>query len=224
MPAKSDNFTFLTASAVLVAEPHNPAIINPDFLRNKGIVPAEWVSAPDPICTPAFAHVAYRNGLSVLVDPGRCTFAEMLNDTPKDVYLAHLCAKEYAKVIEYNYSALGLNWRVGFAPENPSNWLKDRFFRPGEWRNILTITSFSFSMSAPGSARSVTCNITLQESPQTSQESVAPVTMFLDCNFDVDLKGVSEKTKRISDIFERGKEFESFLIQLIDEYLVKNLS
>jgi len=223
MPAKSDNFTFLTASAVLVAEPHNPAIINPDFLRNKGIVPAEWVSAPDSICTPAFAHVAYRNGLSVLVDPGRCTFAEMLNDAPKDVYLAHLCADEYAKKIEYNYSALGLNWQVGFAHPKPNGWLKNRFFRPGKWRNDMKPTSFAFSIPAPGSA---TCNFALQTIPQTSQASFTSTAtaLVLDCNFHFDLKGISEKTARISDITTHGKDYQSFLVKSIDKYMVKNLS
>lgn len=223
MPAKSDKFTFLTASAVLVAEPHNPAIINPDFLRNKGIVPAEWVPGPDPICTPAFAHITYRNGLSVLVDPGRCTFAEMLDATPRDSYLAHQCAGEYAKNLEYNYSALGLNWQVGFAHPKPTDWLKSRFFRPGKWRGNMKPTSFAFSIPAPGSA---TCNFTLQAIPQTPRASFASTTstLMLDCNCHFDLRSVSEKTARMSDILARGKEYESFLVRSIDKYLLKNLS
>lgn len=186
-------------------------------------MPAKWVSAPDPICTPAFAHVAYRNGLSVLIDPGRCTFAEMLNDAPKDVYLAHLCADEYAKKIEYNYSALGLNWQVGFAPHNPAHWLKSRFFRPGKWRNNMKLTAFNFSIPAPSSA---ICNFALQAVSQTPQASFTSttVTLMLDCNFHFDLKGISEKIARMTDILVRGKEYESFLVQSIDKYLIKNLS
>lgn len=223
MPAKSDNFTFLTASAVLVAELHNPAIINPDFLRNKGIVPAEWETAPDSIGTPAFAQIIYRNGLSVLADPGRCTFAEMLSEAPKDAYLAYLCAGEYAKKIEYNYSAVGLNWQVGFARPKPADWLKSRFLRPGKWRNDMKPSSFAFSIPAPGSA---TCNLALQAMPQTIQASFTSTTatLMLDCNFHFNLKGISEKTTRMSDILARGKEYESFLVQSIDKYLVKNLS
>lgn len=223
MPAKSDKFTFLTASAVLVAEPHNPAIINPDFLRNKGIVPAEWVPGPDPICTLAFAHIVYRNGLTVLADPGRCTFAEALNATPRDSYLAHQCAMEYAKNIEYNYSALGLNWQVGFSFPKPADWLKSRFLRPGKWRNDMKPSSFAFSIPAPGAA---ICNFTLQTVQQISQASFtsSPVTLMLDCNFHFNLKGISEKTARMSDILARGKEYESFLVQSIDKYLIKSLS
>lgn len=223
MPAKSDNFTFLTASAVLVAEPHNPAIINPDFLRNKGIVPAEWESAPDPICTPAFAQIAYRNGLHILVDPGRCTFSETLNGESKDVYLAHHCAREYANNIEYNYIALGLNWQVGFAHPESSDWLKNRFFRPGKWRSGMKPTSFAFSVPAPGSA---VCNFTLQTMSKAPQAifTSSSVTLMLDCNFHFDLKDVAEKTARMSDILARGKECESFLVQSIDKYLIKSLS
>ena len=225
MPAKSDNFTFLTASAVLVAEPHNPAIINPDFLRNKGIVPAEWAPAPDFICTRAFFRATYRNRLSVLAEPGRCIFEEVASDTYDGDYLVHRCAKEYAKALEYNYSALGLNWQVGFgfAFPKPTDWLKSRFFRPGKWQGGMKPTSFAFSVPAPGSA---VCNFTLQTMSQTSQASLASTsaTLMLDCNFHFDLKGISEKTARMSDILARGKEYESFLVQSIDKYLVNNLS
>jgi len=223
MPAKSTKFTFLTASAVLVAEPHNPAIINPDFLKNQGIVPAEWVLAPGTICTPAFTQITYRNGLSVLADPGRCTFVEMLDAAPKDFYLAHQCAGEYAKKIEYNYSALGLNWQVGFAHPKPTGWLKSRFFRPGKWRGNMKPTSLAFSIPAPGSA---TCNFTLQTASQTAQANFTSITatLMLDCNCHFDLRSVSEKTARMSDILARGKEYESFLSQSIDKYLIKNLS
>jgi len=220
MPARSDTFTFLTASAVLVAEPHNPAIINPDFLRNKGIVPAEWEPEPNIVCTPAVAHIAYREKLSVLVEPSRCIFEEATSDAPKGEYLVHQCAEEYAKKLKYNYSALGLNWQVGLAPDNPSNWLKGRFFRPGEWRNNMALTSFAFSTPAPDSA---VCNFTLRVLPQPTQASFEPIAMVLDCNFHFDLKGVLEKTARISDILAHRQEQESFLVQSIDKYLIKDL-
>jgi len=221
MPARSDTFTFLTASVVLVAEPHNPAIINPDFLRNKGIVPAEWEPEPDIVCTSAVAHIAYREKLSVLAEPSRCIFEEAASDAPKGKYLVHQCAGEYVKRLNYDYSAIGLNWRVGLAPDNPSNWLKNRFFRPGKWRNNMALTSFAFSIPAPGSA--AVCNFALQATPQLSQTSSTKITMVLDCNFHFDLKGVSEKTARISDILVQGKEQESFLVQSIDKYLIKDL-
>lgn len=223
MPAKSDKFTFLTASVVLVAEPHNPAIINPDFLRGRGVVPAEWEPGPDPVCTPIFAQISYRNGLSVLAEPGRCVFEEAANDAHDGDYLVHRCAKEYAKALEYNYSALGMNWHVGFAFPKPADWLKNRFFRPGKWRNDMKPVSFVFSIPAP---RSATCNFTLQVMPQAHQASLASTvaTLILGCNFHFDLKGVSEKTTRMSDILSRGKEYESLLVQSIDKYLVNNLS
>jgi len=223
MPAKSTKFTFLTASAVLVAEPHNPAIINPDFLKNREIVPAELALAPGTICTPAFAQITYHNGLSVWVDHDRCIFAEMLGATRRDFYLAHQCAEEYAKKLEYNYNALGLNWQVVLAPPNPADWLKNRFFRPGKWRNDMKLSSFAFSIPAPGAT---TCNFTLQTAPQTAQANFTSITatLMLECNCHFDLRGVSEKTARISDILARGKEYESFLSQSIDKYLVKSLS
>lgn len=220
-PSVPSNFIILTTSVVLVAEPHNPAIISPDFLRNKGIVPAEWVPSPDPVCTPAFTHVDYPNKLSILVDPGRCTFGEVVNGAPKGDYLVHQCAREYAKQIEYNYSALGMNWQVGLVHDNPSDWLKNRFFRPGAWQNDLGLTSIAFSAPAPGSA---ICNFTLQAVPQPPQANLTQINTVLNCNFHFELKGISEKTARISDILTKGKDYESFLAQSIAKYLVEDLA
>ena len=173
----------------------------------------------------SYAHrwlprITYRERLSILAEPGRCIFEEAASDASKGEYFVHQCAKEYAKKLKYNYSALGLNWQVSLAPDNPSNWLKGRFFRPGEWQNNMALTSFAFSIPAPDSA---VCNFTLRVLPQPPQASFEPITIALDCNFHFDLKGVSEKTARISDILVQGKECKSFLVQSIEKYLIKDL-
>src|SRR4051794_1104305 len=62
---------WLKASVVVAAREHNPTILHPAFLVAQEIVPPDWELAKDPICTPAFAIVTYRNGITFSVEGSR---------------------------------------------------------------------------------------------------------------------------------------------------------
>jgi len=57
-------------SVVLIGEANNPTILNPDFLRLH-VVGSERQLKEPPICTPVFARVSYRDGISVQSEPNR---------------------------------------------------------------------------------------------------------------------------------------------------------
>ena len=208
----NNTFTVAGASVVLVAEAQNPTMINPDFLINKGIVPAKWEHTSS-ISKPLFAHITYQSGLSVLVDQNRCVFEEKAGDTPEVKYQVHECARKYAESLEYNYLALGMNWRVILVHTNPDAWLKNRFLKPGEWQKDLNPTAIAFSIPGPDSA---TCNFALQIGQQSP--------LFLDCNLDFQLQEIPEKTKQISSILQDLQKHESFLRQNLIRYFEDDLT
>lgn len=63
----------LEFSVVVVANDHNPTILNPDFLERQQIVPQTWGwKVADPaITTPPFAMVVYDSGVTVSVEPNK---------------------------------------------------------------------------------------------------------------------------------------------------------
>ena len=213
-------FTVTGVSVVLVAEAQNPVMINPDFLKNSEIVPAEWEHTSS-ISTSPFAHIIYQRGLAVLVDQNRCIFEEKKASTSEAEYQVYECTRKYAEKLEYIYLALGMNWHVTLGHANPDAWSKDRFLRPGEWQRDLNPSTIAFSIPGPDSA---TCNFTLQigqPSPQTNSEQ--PL-LLLNCNLDFQLQNVQEKTERISSILQDLQKHESFLRQELIKYFQDDLT
>ena len=212
-------FTVAGVSVVLVAEAQNPVIINPDFLKNSEIVPAEWEHTSS-ISTPPFAHITYQNGLSVVVEQNRCIFEEKRRDTSESGYLVYECARRYAERLEYNYLALGMNWDLTLFHADPDEWSKNRFLRPGEWQKELNPTTIAFSVPGPDSA---ICNFTLQIR-QPFRADIMSHPLLLDCNLDFRLQNIPEKTERISSILQDLQKHESFLRQELIKYFEDDLT
>ena len=59
------------SSCVVVADLHNPSILNPDWLSRMKIVDAERETAEPITVTPAFARCAYSNDVEIALDPGK---------------------------------------------------------------------------------------------------------------------------------------------------------
>jgi len=65
------NIDLVQFSIIVVANDHNPSLINPDFLERTGIVDAAWAwkRGTDAISTPAFATLSYDAGVTITVEP-----------------------------------------------------------------------------------------------------------------------------------------------------------
>jgi len=216
----NDSITVAAVSVVLVAESQNPAIINPDFMKNNSIVPPEWEVQPPAILLPPLAQILYQSRVSATVDQNRCTFEQAIGGAFKDKYHVHECAVNYAKKLEYNYISLGLNWQLIIDQINPDEWLKNRFLRSGKWLNSLKPTAIAFSISGKDSA---TCNFTLRTGQEVPPDLVgAPI--FLSCNIHFELENLPNKAKRITNILKNWKNHQDFLTTALKKYFKEDLA
>jgi len=134
MKSNNKQFRLLEFSTVLVANDHNPTIINPDFLRINHIVEGEWKVMDAPVSTPAFSRVAYENGLSITVDPNRLNIVDASGDMSVPDSSAIRFAQNYVKVLPHiRYKAVGFNIRVFYEKENPDKAIKAKFLQDGPW-------------------------------------------------------------------------------------------
>ena len=71
-------------SIVLVANDHNPSLINPDFLERTGIIDKEWGWKPkgDLITTPPFATVPYDSGVTITVETNKLQVVDQSGAIP----------------------------------------------------------------------------------------------------------------------------------------------
>ena len=102
-------------SVVLVATSNNPSIINPDFLITNGIVEASWPIQENPVTTPVFAQIVYKNGLVVRADPERVVFAQSAPATSLSNIICPRMAEQYARIVPHvPYRAVGINPKLYF--------------------------------------------------------------------------------------------------------------
>ena len=213
---QNESFKVINVSAVLVANQHNPTIMNQDFLKSKEIVKPEWETA-DLLVTNLFARIVYSNGISFTVDPNRCAIDEKVDGEFKSSYEAHGCARRYAEVLEHiPYTAFGLNWDLQMPNEEPSNWLKDRFLRPAEWQSDMEPKALTFSCTQ-GSA---IYNFAIGVQQSTGHESL----VTLQCNIHFDLQDSPHKAAEISNAVQNLKEHQDSLQKILDRCLIGSTS
>ena len=116
-----------SVSVVVTAEYHNPSILNPDFLKSREIVPAEW-SVAETLTTPQMSVVKYKNGVAWTVDQLRLTVTEECGPAFGDHYKSHDLVTAYLERLPYvPYRGLGLNCQVSILRNDPQRWLVKRF-------------------------------------------------------------------------------------------------
>ena len=132
-----DNSTakVIHASVVLVSPtPIDPQSIRPEALSDAGIVPGNWVATAG-ISMPIVAQTQYQNGFTILAEGNRCIFQEPIGGDLRETYEVHTLAKRYVsatKLVAYN--AIGLNWLLDAAVDNPNLWLRKKLM--GDAKNF----------------------------------------------------------------------------------------
>jgi hypothetical protein len=121
----------INTSVVVIANEHNPTVLNPDFLNNTGIVLKEWdwALSESPITTPAFSSVKYNSGISITVEPGKLQIMDELVSNPVDSKYVEV-AKKYIAVLEHvQYKAIGVNFDGVISMEAAKEFVKQHFLR-----------------------------------------------------------------------------------------------
>jgi hypothetical protein len=130
------NIIHFEFSVVVVANDHNPTILNPDFLERQGIVQEGWgwkVTGPV-ITTPPFATVSYDSGVTVSVESHRLQVIDTsAPGGPQSSKVVDITRK-YVEVLPHvRYSAVDINFRSIVEHADANAFLKARFLKSGVW-------------------------------------------------------------------------------------------
>jgi hypothetical protein len=119
----------LSANIVVLAQFHNPSILNPDFLRTNHIVDEDW-NVVETITTPPFSQTRFSNGIVLTVDNERLTITQKINDKYPESSTIYDIASDYIKILEHvKYTAMGLNWNIVVPMTSPKLWMIDHFIK-----------------------------------------------------------------------------------------------
>ena len=121
-----------SVSVVVIAQFHNPSILNKDFLANNEIVDRKW-NTTETISTPAVSVIQYNNGIRWMADQERLDISKEYNmpftDEQED-RTHHLAASYVQKIPHVPYRAIGLNCVVSIEKREPLQWITREFLKP----------------------------------------------------------------------------------------------
>jgi hypothetical protein len=191
---------------VVAADNLNPTILNPDFLKYSGIVPADWELARSPLYTNQMAQVIFQNGVSLVAQPDRIMFLEAIgNKADTDVQVAEIARKYIGILQQVKYQAIGINLRgyvscKGEAGE-AHQFLTQTLLSSGSWQDFgqePVQTSINFVYTLKESRFNLSVN---EATLQFPEEQTLPVILFSgNFSYALDEKADSERVEKIAQI------------------------
>lgn len=204
---------------VIAAKNLSPTILNPDFLKYSGIIPADWELARQPIYTKSVAQVAFQNGISVVAEPQRVMFMEAIEGKDNASLLVPAIARKYVETLpNVDYQAMGLNPRgyVTFDKEQDTarNYLSETLLSPGPWQEpgispVRTTVNFAYTLEHGPFNLSVS-----EASLRQQDETNAPIVLFSG-NFSYDIASMTGSEK-LQSLYQALSNWEADLTNYKD--------
>lgn len=188
------NFEIQDISLILAVTNLNPLLLTLEFLQGSGIIPQTWELAQPPVLSTGSARLVFRNGSSLVAEPGKVTFTEVLspNKALEAVEIAEIAGKYVATLPNLDYRAVGINPRcfVTFRdrPEAAHRFITETILSPGNWQEVgLAPVEAGINLTYALEGRVLRWNIK-EARLQLGDSEAIPAVLFAS-NFHYDLAG-----------------------------------
>ena len=209
-------------SVVLVANEHNPTIINRDFLLNNGIVVEQRpLDEPPPFSTPATSQVAFDSGLTVRGDRKRVVFEQSGEPLSIEDVLCAEIAKRYLKTIPHvNYTAIGVNpkgYRV--LAGRPSDGVAGALIDNGTWmKHRSAVPSFGLKATYQYDAKKITLDIFEGEVIEADQEKVRILALQGNIHRDIQEENQQMRLSSLLSILDSWRDDYSEYVVITEKF------
>lgn len=131
------NAELVEFSVVVVANDHNPTILNPDFLGRTQIVRDDWNwrVIGQPITTPAISNVQYDSKVVVTVEPMKLQVSDNSGGSIEQNHTIDIVSNYVSSLPHVQYSALGINFTATTMVNDAVEFLISRYLKDGAWNS-----------------------------------------------------------------------------------------
>jgi hypothetical protein len=213
------NFILDNFAIVVLAQAHNPSILNPDFLKNQKIVDQSFTPT-NVICTPPVAQVSYKEGITIMAEFEKMQFTDTIAARiPFESPIPDIATK-YIRVLPHvRYTAVGINF-VGHYPckdrETAANLLPSKFLREGKWSSFGDAAPY-VGINLKYLIGNVHCTIKLDTTDASRPNEAPSPVIVISSNYHVDSDNVEEIAALISDWRTQYKHFSDVVIDVLPE-------
>jgi hypothetical protein len=198
---------------VVAVKQLDPTLITPDFLKYSRIVPSDWEVVGEPIRTFQGSQITFKNGISVIAQPQRISFAEVLVDKePSSVDSPKLAQTLVDVLANLSYIGVGINIRgyinFGTDKRQARDFIFQNLLAPGGWQqlgNEPIQAGINLGYSFDGRRLNLTINEATLQLPGQEINSIA----LFSGNFDYDLAATvapQAQPERVKEILTHWTE------------------
>jgi hypothetical protein len=125
--------------AIVIAVPvEDPTMLNEKFLKQAGIIPIDWQLEREPVYSDRVAQIMFTNGLSIVAQPDRIMFLEIVGARSIAALHAGEVAQKYLATLKMaDYRSVGINFR-SYAPQNSPDaataYINHQLLTAGSWQ------------------------------------------------------------------------------------------
>jgi hypothetical protein len=214
---------------VIAVQELDPTLLTPEFLNYTQIVPADWIVAGQPVRTLQGSQVTFENGVSVIAQPQRISFAELAAGKPTaELQIPKLAEKFVDVLANLNFVGVGINLRgyidFGSDKREARDFIFQNLLAPGAWQQMGTApVQAGINLSYTFDDRRLNLNIN-EATLQTPDDLTSAIALF-GGNFDYDVAGTiapAAHTQRIKQIVTNWQRDFQLYQEVVDRFMLPN--
>ena len=205
--------TFTNFSIVVLAQAHNPSILNPDFLKINGIVAPSYTPT-HVVCTMPVAQVSYKEGVSIVAEFEKLQFTDtLLGRMPIESPIPEIATKYIDTLRHVKYTAVGINFtgHVSFKDRESSRlFLTSRFVKDGPWLTAGEETDIGLKFMSTFEKAKRTLSLESTEMIRTKEEKSPVILINSNYHFETEEDQLSSAKYFIAGWQTTFKDFKGF--------------
>lgn len=213
----------------VTAQKLNPSLLNLDFLKSSGIVPADWELAQQPVLNPNQARLTFKNGVTLVAQPRNISFLEALNPKKGQQLNAPAIARQYIEKLPYaEYLGASIAPKI-IVPQArsdaPREYIVETLLAPGPWRQVgvgATRATISFAYQLERAQLNLSVNeVRLR---QSDRQETTPALLFSGSfNYSVAKDTEAERLTRLCGYIDNWSgDLASFREIVYQQFLGQN--
>ena len=216
----------LTAlSVVLIADNIDPSMINPDFLRNGGIVDSDLQTEQPPISTPVFSQVTFEGGLAVIAQPARFAFVQQGESLEGGIASPNIATRFLEKVPHPAYKAIGINPTGVKPPDDGPGSVATTLIGGGEWMAFRDVSPAVFLKAVYScEERQITMDVQDVKRRETGGSEARGLRFAVNVHRDVSKMDQGQRIARLMSILSAWKEDLSDFRDLVAKFDMRGVA
>jgi hypothetical protein len=212
---------------VIAVKEIDPTLITPEFLKYSQVVPADWEVVGNPIRNFQGSQVTFQNGVSVIAQPQRISFAELAVDKEADTLISARLAVKLVDVLpSLNYVGVGINLRgyidFGSDTRQARDFMFQNLLAPGAWKQLGN-APVQAGMNLGYTFDDRRLNLTINEATLQTPEGQTSAIALFNGNFDYDVATTvapAAHTQRIKQIVSNWQQDLKLYKEVIGQFML----